>query len=231
MQQLALADTRMTIKDPDNEKITSWSNDKYFRTTIPKDEESPMSEGDMLADLRSKKTYMINDKEKVIVNISQSEMPFANLRNNTDVEKVKIDFKNKGSDKKIAGLSTIKYHIYVQGEKCFEILMTKNKNYGDVMRKLDSLQEAENNSNADNICEQAENQMDLDKLAKHGYPVKKTDSKGIVQFELLEFKTGIKAPKNYLAFPKGYKVKSMMEMIKEAMSKQMLKQFGQSNPE
>ncbi len=241
MQQLALADSRLVFKTTED-KLTYWSNDKYFRMKIPKDKEStnsPMSSGEMLADLRSGKTYMINDKEKIIVDVSNPEALFGGLpkaeSSHQEAETTNYTYKKIGAGKKVAGIKTTKYHVIAQGKKCFEILMSKNKAFNLVMKRLDSVQSGDDDghhnnddyNNSDDICEQVENQMDDDKMAQYGYPVKATNAKGIVQYEVLEFKTNVKAPKNYLAFPKGYKVKTMMELMKEAFSQELMKKFGQ----
>ncbi len=241
VQQLALADSRLVFKTAED-KLTYWSNDKYFRMKIPKDIKSgnsPMSSGDMLADLRSGKTYMINDKEKIIVDVSNPEALFSGLPKaesaHQETKATNYTYKKIGAGKKIAGIKTTKYHVIAQGKKCFEILMSKNKAFNRVMKKLDSIQPGDdgehgNNddyNNSDDVCEQVKNKMDNDNMAQYGYPVKATNANGIVQYEVLEFKTNVKAPKNYLAFPKGYKVKTMMELMKEAFSQELMKKFGQ----
>ena len=67
------------------------------------------------------------------------------------------------------------------------------------------------------MCEQAENQIDYSMDEKYGYPVKSVDANGQTQLLLKEFKNKVKAPKRYLAFPKGYQVTTMMEYASKAM--------------
>jgi len=62
--------------------------------------------------------------------------------------------------------------------------------------------------------------MDQEKDSKYGYPVKMTDANGQLQILLKKFKTNQTAPKNYLAFPKGYKVSTMMEAAGTLMKMQ-----------
>lgn len=226
MTQLTFADTKIVFDVPDG-TFTTWSNDKYFRVSQteyrkPKsknnhqNEDSGKMPGDMLGDYRSGKTYMIIEKDKVLMDM-KPPMSFLNTSKHKS-KKLNIEYKNKGKGKTIAGLSTIKYDIIVKGKKCFEVLLTKNKAFISAANKYNAINsDDDNNPEADSICEQAENQIESQKISKNGLSVKTTNANGVVEMVIKEFKTGVKAPKKYLGLPKGYKVMTMMEAMTKAM--------------
>ncbi len=214
---VTFADIKMIMQTTDG-NLTTWANDNYFRTKLPKNQEAdqnPMPPGDMLGVFKMKKIYMIIDEKKLLIDMS-APMPFAAMSGNQKPPKLKIRFKNKGAGNKIAGMVTTKYDIIAQGQKCFEVLTTKNKTYSALIKKYDSIDSPQGDSQ--NLCDEVENQIDDEMSAKYGYAVKMTDANGKVQMLLKEFKTGIKAPKKYLSLPKGYRVTTMMEAMSEMMS-------------
>jgi len=220
--QLANADTQMAFKYQDG-SLTTFLNDKYMRGkfTQNSNSEDSMPPGDMFGDFRSGKMYFIIEKEKLLIDTA-APAAFAGFKNIPGMPevpkppKLKITYKNKGAGKTISELKTIKYDIIVQGEKCFEYLLTKDKAYSAAMKKFDSINS--DDGDAQDMCEEAEFQMDEKQYMKYGYPVKTVNANGKTTMLLTQFKTNVKAPKKYLSFPKGYQVTTMMEYAQKAMS-------------
>jgi len=225
--QMAFADTKIVIESSEG-SFTTWSNNKYLRTTQTKvkqpkkrssqynsDEEmSNEMPGDMFGDLAKKKTYFIIEKDKILMDMS-SPMLFGGLAGQQKPRPLNIEFKNKGTGKTVAGLKTTKFDIIVEGKKCFEVLSTKNSAYASLVQSYDSLSSEQ--GNMDDICDQAESQMSDKQYSKYGYAVKSINKYGEVDLLVKEFKTNVKAPNKFLSFPKGYKVMTMMEAMSKAM--------------
>lgn len=223
INQSAFADTRIVIETPDG-KITTWSNDKYTRSKLPTNEEmkrSPIQFDAVIGDFRSGKTYMLSNKQKLLVEVS-TKPPMAGLAGMFKApkpKKLEITYKSKGPGKTIAGLKTMKYDFIVRGKKCFEVWLTKDAAFAAEMKKHNLLDTSEAGDVDDDICEQANNQ-DNEKLeAKYGYAVKALDANGKSDLFIKEFKTNVTAPKKYLSLPSGYKIMTMMEAMTNAMSK------------
>jgi len=221
INQTALADSRMVI-DTGSNKATIWSNEKFARSKITantSEEDNDIPPGDIFVTFSTGKTYMIIDKKKSLFDMSSPAMNFGGIvPEKKPLKKLNINYKNKGRGETIAGLETTKYEISLEGKKCFDMLLTRNKAYSSVMKKFNSI--PENYDSNESLCGQVESQISAEKEAKYGYIVKSTTADGKLDMLLLEFESGIKAPKKYLSFPAGYKIKSMAEMMQEMRAKQ-----------
>jgi hypothetical protein len=217
LNNIAYADTKMVIETPEG-ILTTWSNDKYFRAGHKQNLNStnpPGPEGDMLGLLKSRKMYMIMDKEKILIDMS-NPMPFSELSNMSSRPKIKISYVNKRKGEFIAGLKTTKYDLMARGKKCFEIYVTKNNAYNKTISDFNSLDSNDGDAQGD-LCEQIETQQNPGIDKQYGYPVKMIDRNGKVTMLLKKFETNVTAPKKHLALPKGYQVMTMMDAMSKAM--------------
>lgn len=223
INQTAIADTLMVIESSEG-TLTTWGNDKYIRANMKQavNSETPSGpEGDMFGMLKTKKMYLIVDKEKILIDLS-NPMPMANypgmaeMGNMNKPPQIKVSYTNKRKGKVIAGLETTQYDFIAEGKKCFDVFLTKNKAYSKIIQDFDSLESAEGDTDG-GLCEQAEIQQDSDLAKQFGQPVKMIDANGKITMELKKFKTNTTAPKNYLALPKGYQVMTIMDAMSKAM--------------
>jgi len=218
---IAFADTRIVIDSYDG-KSSIWLNDKYIRMSFKDSNpqgDNPGPPGDMIANFSSGKSYMIIDKTKTLVDTSTPPMMFgAMMPKKSEHKIIKATYKNKGPGKTISGLKTTQYEVSIQGRKCFDMLLTKNQAYASAMKKIDSLHD--DAGDFESICDQINEQVDIEANEKYGYPVKSITADGKLEMLVVEFKTNVKAPAKYLSFPSGYKIKTMTQIMQEEMAKQ-----------
>lgn len=241
INNIALADTRIIIETGDS-KADIWLNEKYARTSFiennsdknspdennhdendPDENSSEQPPGDVIKNFSSGKDYMILDKKKTLVDMSSPPMFFGKMMSDTPKRiknhKISFTYKNRGSGETIAGLKTTKYEVSAEGIKCFDIWLTKDRVYGQTMKKLGLFSEDEHDESG-SICEQT----NADDNEKYGFPVKIIAADAEQDMLVVEFKTNVKAPRKYLSFPAGYKIMTMTEMIQEEMAKRFSQQ-------
>ncbi|HED35174.1 MAG TPA: DUF4412 domain-containing protein [Gammaproteobacteria bacterium] len=240
INNIALADTRIIIETGDS-KTDIWLNEKYARTSFiennsdknspdennpdendPDENGSELPPGDVIKNFSSGKNYMIIDKKKILLDMSSPPMFFEEMTSDTpkkkSSQKINFTYKNRGSGETIAGLKTTKYEVSAQGRKCFDIWLTKDRIYGQAMKKLGYFSDSEDDDDgSESICEQA----NADDNEKYGFPVKIIATDAEQDMLVVEFKTNVKAPRKYLSFPAGYKIMTMTEMIQDAMARQL----------
>jgi len=134
----------LLVNKTDDGKVTIWLNEKYMRLTFTEEkqnDDSPAPPADMITNFSSGKTYMINHKDKVLLDTSSAPMfsggmmPEREPASNPD-----ILYTRKGAGETIAGLKTTRYEVSIKGKKCFDMWLTKDSAYTRVIKKIDSAQ-------------------------------------------------------------------------------------------
>lgn len=201
-----------------------WIDDNYAHFVPNHNQQSNQTEanqaGEMLLDLKNRKTYIVDHKEKVALELPVNENHGQPAHATT---KMKVAIDKKGSGPAVAGFATDRYTFSANGTLCNEILFSKallgNKHVMAFFQALYQAPSSSDESNKKDICDIAANQADVlnpkETLTKYGVGMRSTDNSGKVEFEIRAIKDNVTPPANFLGIPAGYKVMTMTEMVQQ----------------
>ncbi len=208
--------------------------------------ETPDPDFYTLIDLEKGKTYMVNAKEKQMVEMDivgtppkpPQDMPLPKPR------EIKTELVKKGNGPKIAGYATVNYQVTVDGKVCSENYFSKEAvEVPYVKAFLDAMYQMSHSRKMKGMpvhpCQQAHDELEAESM-KLGVPMKSTiqrsRNKGEkVRYEIIRIQPDVKVPDDIFNLPQGYEVKSeatMMEERRQAMMKrrQEMEQRGDRPP-
>jgi len=174
-----------------------------------------------LIDLEKKTFFIVNTKEKTVLDMS-SAMWKAAAAGSGDAAQVDARLENVGAGPEIAGYATEHYSLFADGKKCQDIYLSRKAfddsgfaktwaRAGESMRKM--------GLDASDACDVAEVEA-LD-FEKHGWPLKTVhhESMHAGQFEeVLRIEPGVAPPPGGFEVPAGYKVVSFGSMMGSFMN-------------
>ncbi len=196
--------------------------------------------------LQEKKAYLIDSKEKRIVEMDiqgTPPSPPANMPKLPERPPIKSELFKKGEGPKVAGYPTTIYQVLLEdGKVCSETsFSTEAGKVAYLQVFLDASNQMQSSRQPKGLpfihpCQQALQTLE-DQTKDLGVPMKAT-SKGDrgdrVMYEIVSIQTDAKIPKDAFTLPKDYKVITEAEMTKmrqEQMKQWMEQQRSQRQPE
>lgn len=192
--------------------------------------EPEQKQGYMLMLLEQNKRYMINTKQKQIIEMPVSppqapdNMPKAppEMPGMPKAPVIKSQLEHKGSGPKIAGYATEHYQITANGKICGSEYVsaeaTKLAHVADFMKNLlaSSGKPALPFLQQMPPCVQARMSVN-DELMQHGLSMRSVDASGAVSNEVVSIDTNAKVEAGAFDLPAGYQQTNMQEMLRNAM--------------
>ncbi len=209
----ALADVQITIKGDKGRISTFSSNGKVARI---EDKQMP---GYVIIDHASGDFYMVDTKRGEIMRSGIGKGGVA-----VNASKISINLKDKGGGQKIAGYSTRKFEMIVNGENCGTIYasseLLKNNEIRAIFESMRSMQQFSRNRTGGmggimSVCQQANMQL-ADMIESSGAPMRVLDQSGKLQSEVVAVDTKKKFAASHYALPSGMKVVDMSEKMNQA---------------
>ncbi|MEN8215201.1 MAG: hypothetical protein ABFS56_02260 [Pseudomonadota bacterium] len=225
------------------------------KITLDKDDahiSSPDPNFYTLIDLDKGKAYMVNTKEKRIVEMNiigtppkppQDMMPPwqpsqpPQATNRPEPPPVKASLIEKGNGPEIAGYPTVKYQVKANGQACSENYFSKKAAQVPYIKDwLKAMSDMTNSRKMKGMrihpCQKAHDDLEAESM-KLGFPMKSVVKMGErggdkVRFEIIRIKTDVEVSADTFTLP-GYDVISEQEMIAEGQAKmrQMMEEAKQ----
>ena len=215
------AATLVEVANAESGDSRVWINEHYARIDLikPKDQTATGDEqpGEMIVDIKARKLYTVNHKDKVLLEMSDLSIPG---QAQPKPKEVTVKFESQGGGPSIAGYATQQYLISADGMQCYKALFSrdvlKNKELVNFYQAMVGATPPQ--ANYANACEAADAQMDKIPVDTYGIALRVMDLNGKTLYEVKKIETGVKPPANYLQLPAGYKIESMAQMLKQLQS-------------
>jgi len=173
----------------------------------------------MLADYTRKKVYFIVPSKRELIDMSDT---IHSSKNNNHGLHVQVDYVGKGPN--IAGYSTKKYNLSVNGQACEQVLVSKqamkDARLQGMMKNLDAINFDPMGGQFMNDCDRADG-LFARKMTKLGMPMGSIERDGRMRGKVTLIKKNATLPEGGFTLPKGYRRITMQQKMQEAMGNMM----------
>lgn len=181
-------------------------------------------DGYMLMNSKQRRFYVVVPREQTIIEFSSAA--------DSSRERPEVDFRDGGSGPKIAGYATRKYELVVDGNSCGQRLYSQQAaKIGDLKALLsviggfnpeafmpeDMVQGFRDRTDP---CDMAELRLDEKVRSRLGFPMKRMDTKGNTESEVISITENARLDDGLFDLPKEYARTSVKEMM-EGMRREM----------
>ena len=215
------------VRDEDNKGATR-TQQVWLSDTVARVNNNDKMYSLLLLD-SSQKSYFVDTNKKQVMDLSEPP-PMPKMPKNAVAAKppIKAVLKKHGAGDKIAGYSTVEYHIYADDALCgsefvsLEVLNLPHVNaFLTTMKQRSDLRHKQQKHLpflSQNLCQRARQQV-ADELVSKGAVLRSLDANGKVQFEMHKINLNQTAPVGYFDLPKNFKVMTLQQMMQELMQK------------
>jgi len=167
----------------------------------------------MLMNFKRKQMYIVNTPRREIIDASEM------MKNRPAAAGLKVEIKRSGKGPVIAGYSTQKYDLMVNGRRCEQSLVSmkalKDSGLVDMMESMGDIDFDPRGDAYKSPCDKADGIFAI-RMKKIGLPLAEINERGQVVDKVLRIEKNSKLPAGGFKRPSGYRTVTMQQMMQNS---------------